>query len=135
MKFSAILGSLAIYGLQVHAIPTDLDPQAIQPVEAISPVSNTLEARDGFCCVVLTPSATSFPEETVYIPGLSWAIRKDAWCSSRGTQMTVLDGHLFKIYVMASLRLSPSGSPLQVPAKETDISDHNRAGIESAITS
>ncbi|KAG6047521.1 hypothetical protein E4U17_007487 [Claviceps sp. LM77 group G4] len=53
MKFSAILGSLAIYGLQVHAIPTDLDPQAIQPVEAISPVSNTLEARDGFCCVVL----------------------------------------------------------------------------------
>ncbi|KAG6246853.1 hypothetical protein E4U23_004282 [Claviceps purpurea] len=45
MKFSAILGSLAIYGLQVHAIPTDLDPQAIQPIEASSPSPNTLEAR------------------------------------------------------------------------------------------
>ncbi|KAG5915252.1 hypothetical protein E4U61_004789, partial [Claviceps capensis] len=52
MKFSAILGSLAIYGLQVHAIPTDLDPQAIQSIESGSPVSNTLEARDGYCCVV-----------------------------------------------------------------------------------
>ncbi|KAG6152126.1 hypothetical protein E4U11_007604, partial [Claviceps purpurea] len=48
MKFSAILGSLAIYGLQVHAIPTDP-----QPMELGSPVSNTLEARDGYCCVVL----------------------------------------------------------------------------------
>ncbi|KAG6047117.1 hypothetical protein E4U17_007628 [Claviceps sp. LM77 group G4] len=53
MKFSAILGSLAIYGLQVHAVPTDLDPQAIQPIEANSPVSNTLEARDTYCCAVL----------------------------------------------------------------------------------
>ncbi|KAG6294452.1 hypothetical protein E4U09_002603 [Claviceps aff. purpurea] len=53
MKFSAILGSLAIYGLQVHAIPTDPEPQAIQPMELDSPVSNTLEARDGYCCVVL----------------------------------------------------------------------------------
>ncbi|KAG6311230.1 hypothetical protein E4U44_004529 [Claviceps purpurea] len=34
MKFSAILGSLAIYGIQVHAIPTDSDFQAIQPIEA-----------------------------------------------------------------------------------------------------
>ncbi|KAG6317409.1 hypothetical protein E4U22_006282 [Claviceps purpurea] len=51
MKFSAILGSLAIYGLQVHAIPTDLDPQAIRPIEASSPIPNTLEARDTYCCV------------------------------------------------------------------------------------
>ncbi|KAG6060040.1 hypothetical protein E4U32_003665 [Claviceps aff. humidiphila group G2b] len=53
MKFSAILGSLAIYGLQVHAVPTDFDPQAIQPIEASSPISKTLEARDGYCCAVL----------------------------------------------------------------------------------
>ncbi|KAG5962110.1 hypothetical protein E4U57_007281 [Claviceps arundinis] len=53
MKFSAIFGSLAIYGLQVHAIPTDLDPQAIQPIEASSPVPNALEARDTYCCVGL----------------------------------------------------------------------------------
>ncbi|KAG5951042.1 hypothetical protein E4U58_001331, partial [Claviceps cyperi] len=51
MKFSAILGSLAIYGLQVHAIPTDLDLQVIQPIEARSPIPNTLEARSGYCCV------------------------------------------------------------------------------------
>ncbi|KAG5962109.1 hypothetical protein E4U57_007280 [Claviceps arundinis] len=51
MKFSAILGSLAIYGLQVHAIPTDLGPQAFQSIEASSPNSNTLEARDTYCCV------------------------------------------------------------------------------------
>ncbi|KAG6155745.1 hypothetical protein E4U37_000932, partial [Claviceps purpurea] len=51
MKFSAILGSLAIYGFQVHAIPTDLDSQAIQPIEASSPNLNGLEARDTFCCV------------------------------------------------------------------------------------
>ncbi|KAG6088450.1 hypothetical protein E4U31_006133 [Claviceps sp. LM219 group G6] len=53
MKLSAILGSLAIYGLQVHAVPTDFDPQAIQPIEASSPISKTLEARDGYCCAVL----------------------------------------------------------------------------------
>ncbi|KAG6073639.1 hypothetical protein E4U15_006347 [Claviceps sp. LM218 group G6] len=53
MKFSAILGSLAIYGIQVHAIPTDSDFQAIQPIEASSPIPNTLEARDNSCCVVL----------------------------------------------------------------------------------
>ncbi|KAG6161105.1 hypothetical protein E4U35_007914, partial [Claviceps purpurea] len=53
MKFSAILGSLVIYGLQVHAIPTDFDPQAIQPIEASSPIPNTLEARDTYCCVRL----------------------------------------------------------------------------------
>ncbi|KAG6124264.1 hypothetical protein E4U38_000299 [Claviceps purpurea] len=47
----AILGSLAIYGFQVHAIPTDLDSQAIQPIEASSPNLNGLEARDTFCCV------------------------------------------------------------------------------------
>ncbi|KAG5943493.1 hypothetical protein E4U59_000316 [Claviceps monticola] len=50
MRFSAILGSLAIYGLQVHAIPTDLDSQAIQPIEASSPIANTLEVRDTYCC-------------------------------------------------------------------------------------
>ncbi|KAG6229119.1 hypothetical protein E4U25_007496, partial [Claviceps purpurea] len=52
MKFSAILGSLAIYGIQVHAIPTDSDSQAIQPIEAGSPIPNTLEARDTYCCAV-----------------------------------------------------------------------------------
>ncbi|KAG6062228.1 hypothetical protein E4U32_002581, partial [Claviceps aff. humidiphila group G2b] len=59
MKFSAILGSLAIYGLQVHAVPTGLDPQAIQPIEASSPISNTLEARDGYCCAVLKNKANT----------------------------------------------------------------------------
>ncbi|KAG6088451.1 hypothetical protein E4U31_003311 [Claviceps sp. LM219 group G6] len=58
MKFSAILGSLAIYGLQVHAIPTDLDPQAFQSIEASSPNSNTLEARDTYCCVGFKSSTT-----------------------------------------------------------------------------
>ncbi|KAG6092624.1 hypothetical protein E4U30_005204 [Claviceps sp. LM220 group G6] len=53
MKFSAILGSVAVCGLQVHAIPTGLDPQAIQPIEESSPIPNTLEARDTYCCVRL----------------------------------------------------------------------------------
>ncbi|KAG6268447.1 hypothetical protein E4U47_004631 [Claviceps purpurea] len=65
MKFSAILGSLAIYGIQVHAIPTDLDFQAIQPFEASSPNSNTLEARDTYCCVGLRSSVR---EITRFIP-------------------------------------------------------------------
>ncbi|KAG6021900.1 hypothetical protein E4U19_005373 [Claviceps sp. Clav32 group G5] len=65
MKFSAILGSLAIYGLQVHAIPTDLDPQAIQPIEASSPIPNTLEARDTYCCVGLKSSERDI---TKFIP-------------------------------------------------------------------
>ncbi|KAG5932759.1 hypothetical protein E4U60_005005 [Claviceps pazoutovae] len=65
MKFSAILGSLAIYGLQVHAIPTDLDPQAIEPIEASSPIPNTLEARDTYCCVGLKSSTTQI---TKFIP-------------------------------------------------------------------
>ncbi|KAG5932712.1 hypothetical protein E4U59_007315 [Claviceps monticola] len=65
MKFSAILDSLAIYGLQVHAIPTDLDPQAIEPIEASSPIPNTLEARDAYCCVGLKSSATDI---TKFIP-------------------------------------------------------------------
>ncbi|KAG6064963.1 hypothetical protein E4U32_007905 [Claviceps aff. humidiphila group G2b] len=60
MKFSAILGSLAIYGLQVHAIPTDLDSQAIQPIEASSPNLNRLEARDTYCCVGLSDLAYDF---------------------------------------------------------------------------
>ncbi|KAG6109721.1 hypothetical protein E4U14_003120 [Claviceps sp. LM454 group G7] len=53
MKFGAIFGSLAIYGIQVHAMPTESDFQAIQPIEASSPNPNTLEARDHSCCVVL----------------------------------------------------------------------------------
>ncbi|KAG6047118.1 hypothetical protein E4U17_007629 [Claviceps sp. LM77 group G4] len=53
MKFSAILGSVAIYGLQVHAIPTELDPEAIQPIEESASIPNTLEARDTYCCVGL----------------------------------------------------------------------------------
>ncbi|KAG6047520.1 hypothetical protein E4U17_007486 [Claviceps sp. LM77 group G4] len=65
MKFSAILGSVAIYGLQVHAIPTDLDPQAIQPIEASSPISNTLESRDTYCCVRLQDPAH---DVTKFIP-------------------------------------------------------------------
>ncbi|KAG6150963.1 hypothetical protein E4U11_008065 [Claviceps purpurea] len=67
MQFRAILGSLAIYGLQVHAIPTDLDSQAIQPIEfeASSPNSNTLEARGTYCCVGLKSSATDI---TKFIP-------------------------------------------------------------------
>ncbi|KAG5946199.1 hypothetical protein E4U60_004480 [Claviceps pazoutovae] len=65
MKFNAFLGSLAIYGIQVHAIPTDLDSQAIQPIEANSPISNTLEARDTYCCVGLRSSVR---EITKFIP-------------------------------------------------------------------
>ncbi|KAG6112392.1 hypothetical protein E4U31_003008 [Claviceps sp. LM219 group G6] len=70
MKFSAIFGSLAIYGLQVHAIPTDLDPQAIQPVEASSPIPNTLEVRDAYCCAGF---GTRRDENyvTTYIPRIS----------------------------------------------------------------
>ncbi|KAG5935951.1 hypothetical protein E4U59_005260 [Claviceps monticola] len=67
MKFSAILGSLAIYGLQVHAIPTELDPQAVQPIVTSSPAPapHTLKARDTYCCVGLKSSATDI---TKFIP-------------------------------------------------------------------
>ncbi|KAG6148449.1 hypothetical protein E4U28_004315 [Claviceps purpurea] len=71
MKFSAILGSLAIYGLQVHAIPTDLDPQAIQPIEASSPIPNTLEARDTYFKIRRMTSPASFPGDLEHIIGPS----------------------------------------------------------------
>ncbi|KAG6093071.1 hypothetical protein E4U30_004682 [Claviceps sp. LM220 group G6] len=78
MKFSAIFGSLAIYGLQVHAIPTDLDPQAIQPIEASSPIPNTLEARDTYCCVGLQDPSYNIAS---FIPRGSgtyyWAVSND----------------------------------------------------------
>ncbi|KAG6131214.1 hypothetical protein E4U38_004066 [Claviceps purpurea] len=75
MKFSAILGSLAIYGIQVHAIPTDLDFQAIQPIEASSPNSNTLEARDTYCCVGLRSSVREINRFIPRGPGIfEWSI-------------------------------------------------------------
>ncbi|KAG5914676.1 hypothetical protein E4U61_005455 [Claviceps capensis] len=84
MKFSAILGSLVIYGLQVHAIPTDLDPQAIEPIEASSPIPNTLEARDTYCCVVLRDSIFLANDVNSFIPRgagtYTWFVSNDKDC-------------------------------------------------------
>ncbi|KAG5933644.1 hypothetical protein E4U59_006717 [Claviceps monticola] len=85
MKFSAILGSLVIYGLQVHAFPTDLDPQAIQPIESSSPIPNTLEARDGYCCVTLLDSIFPAHDATRFIPrgagAYTWFVSNDKSCA------------------------------------------------------
>ncbi|CCE30355.1 uncharacterized protein CPUR_04203 [Claviceps purpurea 20.1] len=81
MKFSAILGSLAIYGLQVHAIPTDLDSQAIQPIEASSPNVNGLEARDTYCCVGLSDMTDDFGHFVPRGPGrYLWNLDKRPGC-------------------------------------------------------
>ncbi|KAG6161439.1 hypothetical protein E4U35_006402 [Claviceps purpurea] len=85
MKFSDILGSLVIYGLQVHAFPTDLDPQAIQPIEASSPIPNTLEARDTYCCVALLDRLEPGHDATSFIPRgtgvYTWFVSNDKDCA------------------------------------------------------
>ncbi|KAG6115559.1 hypothetical protein E4U12_001610 [Claviceps purpurea] len=47
MKFSAILSSLAISALQVHAIPTAADSAVITDIKLNARSPNTL----GYCCV------------------------------------------------------------------------------------
>ncbi|KAG6028213.1 hypothetical protein E4U19_001617 [Claviceps sp. Clav32 group G5] len=81
MKVSAILGSLAIYGIQVHAIPTDLDSQAIQPIEASSPNLNGLETRDTYCCVGLSDMTDDFGHFVPRGPGrYVWNMNKRPGC-------------------------------------------------------
>ncbi|KAG6291852.1 hypothetical protein E4U46_000741 [Claviceps purpurea] len=104
MKFSAILGSLAIYGVQVHAIPTDLDPQAIQPIEASSPRPNTLEVRDSYCCAGFGSRKDPANYITQYIPRISGTYFWDV--SNNGNECMVIvrrnpldcSGWTFKAY-------------------------------------
>ncbi|KAG6160314.1 hypothetical protein E4U37_000876 [Claviceps purpurea] len=119
MKFSAILGSLAIYGLQVHAIPTDLDPQAIQPIEASSPIPNTLEARDTYCCVRLQDPSHNIAS---FIPRGSgtyyWSIPSDFGSCMVHVQRNPTDCRGWTFRIFGCPDISPSAGFAVRPAGE-----------------
>ncbi|KAG5964233.1 hypothetical protein E4U57_005481 [Claviceps arundinis] len=114
MKFSAILGGLAISGLQVHAIPTDLDPQAIHPIEARSPISNTLEVRDSYCCAGFGSMKDPANYITQYIPRISgtyfWNIPNECMVIVRRNPLDC-SGWTFDAYDCSSVDISvrPAG--------------------------
>ncbi|KAG6006237.1 hypothetical protein E4U21_007200 [Claviceps maximensis] len=71
MKFTTILGSLALSALQAHASP--VSPADVSPV-------HQLEARDGYCCVRLTSTHSDFAK---YVPRADdpyvWPVFDKCW--------------------------------------------------------